>query len=166
MRSRRVAVSALGVTMRPAALLSESRQHSLDVSRVAYLGCSHSYPHLRSRGFDHTQKSYVRSDFRNVHDSNTAQPRRDLTEISEPFPADRRLEIVEARNFSSGMRQVRDETASDRIGYPCETTGMERVALSVAATTEFVETRITSGASPTISSATLSISCSLSPVNR
>ena len=47
-----------------------------------------------------------------------------------------------------------------------KTIGMECVAFSVAATTEFVEARITSGASPTISSAKLRISCSLSPVNR
>src|ERR1700688_282334 len=41
-------------------------------------------------------------------------------EIGEQFPANCGLEIMKARNFSSGMRQVRDETASDRIGHPGE----------------------------------------------
>src|ERR1035437_3457723 len=54
------------------ALLSESRQYSFDVVGSAYLGRRNSYPHLRGNGLDHTQKSYVRSDFRNMHDGNTA----------------------------------------------------------------------------------------------
>ena len=47
-----------------------------------------------------------------------------------------------------------------------KTIGMERVAFSVAETTELVETRMTSGWSPATSSAMLRISSSLSPVNR
>jgi hypothetical protein len=43
---------------------------------------------------------------------------------------------------------------------------MERVAFSIAETTEFVEARITSGASPAISSAMRRIRSSLSPLNR
>src|SRR5882757_6927559 len=101
-------------------LLSKIRQYSFDVVGVAYLGRRNSYPHLRSSGLNHPQKSYVWRDFRNMHDSNTAQSRRYLVEIGEPFPADWGLEIVKACNFSSGMMQVRDETASDRIGYPSE----------------------------------------------
>src|SRR6516225_938694 len=53
-----------------------------------------------------------------MHDSNTAQPRCYLVEISEPLTADCRLEIVKARNFSSGMRKIWDETTSDGIRYP------------------------------------------------
>jgi len=104
-------------------LLAESRYHSLDVGRIADLGCSHCYPHLRGNCFDHAQKGHIRSDFRNVHDSNMAYGGRDLAEISQPFPANCRLEIVEACNFSSGMRQVRDETASNWIGHPGEHDG-------------------------------------------
>ncbi len=78
-----------------------------------------------------------------MHNSNTAQFWRDLVEIGKPFPADRWLEIVEARNFSSRMRQVRDETGRFPTGSDThvKTIGMECVAFSVAATTEFVEAR-------------------------
>ena len=79
--------------------MSEIRQYSFDVVGIVYLGWRNSYPHLRGRRLDHTQKSHVRSDFWNVHNSNTAQFWRDLVEIGKPFPADRWLEIVEARNF-------------------------------------------------------------------
>src|ERR1700692_3065617 len=111
--------------------LSEIRQYSFDVVRIVYLDWRNSYPHLRGSRLDYTQKSHVRSDFWNMQHSNTAQPRRDLIEIGEPFPADCGFEIVKARNFSSGMRQVSDEAASNRIGYPCEndrngTRGLQR----------------------------------------
>jgi len=94
-----------------------------------------------------------------MHDSNMAQPWRYLVEISEPFTADGRLKIVKTRNLASGMRQVGDEPACDGIGDPI---GMERVAFSVADTTEFVEARITSGARLTISSAMWRMRSSLS----
>jgi hypothetical protein len=83
-------------------LVCEIREYSFDVIGVAYLGQRNSYPHLRGGGLDHTEKSYVRYDLWNMHDSNTAQSRRYLIEIGEPFPADCGFEIVKARNFSPG----------------------------------------------------------------
>ena len=59
--------------------------------------------------------------------------------------ADRRLEIVEAGNISAGTRQFGTKPLPTGSDTQVKTTGMECVAFSVADTTEFVETKITSG---------------------
>jgi hypothetical protein len=64
------------------------------------------------------------------------------------------------------MRQIRHRPLPTGSDTHVKTAGIERVAFSVADTTELVETKITSGASATISSATLRMRSALSPVNR
>jgi hypothetical protein len=51
-----------------------------------------------------------------VNECHTAHARRDLLEHLQPFSADSRLKILEARDVSTRMREVCNEAASDRIG--------------------------------------------------
>lgn len=87
-----------------ATLLFEIRQYSFDIVGIAYLSRPNSNPHLRGSRLDDTQKGHVRGDFWNMQDSNAAQPRRDLVEIGEPFPADCRLKIVKAPPWRKFLR--------------------------------------------------------------
>ena len=51
-----------------------------------------------------------------VNECHAANAGRDLIEHLQPFSADGRLEILEARDVSARTRQVRNKAASNRIG--------------------------------------------------
>jgi hypothetical protein len=59
-------------------------------------------------------------DVRTVDECNAAHAERNLLEHLQPFSADGRLEILEACDVSARTRQVRNKTASNRIGYADE----------------------------------------------
>src|SRR4029077_10174656 len=62
------------------------------------------------------QEPYVCSRLRMMEECYPPHFGRHLLENLQPFPAQLRFEIVEARNVSARMRQARNEAASDRIG--------------------------------------------------